>query len=103
MIKYTLLCEFQHSFEGWFSDSTSFEKQCKLNLVSCPECGNSAIKRALMTPNLSVSSHKKKNAEHSDISTSRTEDNKSHILVKQTRYYLKHLIKQFPWLIQIRQ
>ncbi len=59
MIKYTLHCEFLHTFEAWFSDSASFEKQCKLNLVSCPKCGNSQIRRALMTPNLSAGNNKK--------------------------------------------
>ena len=59
MIKYSLHCEFQHSFEGWFSDSGSFEKQLELGLVSCPECGNSKIRRALMTPNLSDGKHRK--------------------------------------------
>ena len=60
MIKYSLNCEFLHTFEAWFSDSASFERQCKLNLVQCPECGNSKIKRALMTPNLSAGKHNKK-------------------------------------------
>ena len=59
MIKYRLNCEFLHSFEAWFSDSASFEKQCDLNLVSCPECGNSKVKRALMTPYLSAGEYKK--------------------------------------------
>ena len=59
MIKYSLICEFHHSFEGWFSDSESFEKQCEHDLIACPECGNNKIKRALMTPNLSAGKHRK--------------------------------------------
>ena len=39
--------------------SASFEKQCDLNLVCCPECGNSKVKRALMTPDLSAGEYKK--------------------------------------------
>ncbi len=58
MIKYSLICEFHHSFEGWFSDSESFEKQCEHDLIACPECGNNKIKRALMTPNLSAGKHR---------------------------------------------
>ena len=58
MIKYSLICEFHHSFEGWFSDSASFEKQCEHDLISCPECGVSKVRRALMTPNLSAGKHK---------------------------------------------
>ena len=58
MIKYSLICEFHHSFEGWFSDSASFEQQCERDLIACPECGNSKVKRALMTPNLSAGKHR---------------------------------------------
>ena len=54
MIKYSLICELHHPFEGWFSDSESFEKQCEHDLISCPECGSGKIRRALMTPNLST-------------------------------------------------
>ena len=58
MIKYSLICEFHHSFEGWFSNSASFEQQCERDLIACPECGNSKVKRALMTPNLSAGKHR---------------------------------------------
>ena len=58
MIKYSLICELHHSFEGWFSNSASFEQQCKRDLIACPECGNSKVKRALMTPNLSAGKHR---------------------------------------------
>ena len=74
MIKYSLICEFLHSFEAWFSSSASFEKQCDLNLVTCPECGNSKIRRALMTPNLSAGYNEKKHSKvegsHSDATAS---------------------------------
>lgn len=58
MIKYSLICEFHHSFEGWFSNSASFEQQCERDLIACPECGNSKVKRALMTPNLGAGKHR---------------------------------------------
>ena len=63
MIKYSLMCEFHHSFEGWFSNSASFEKQCERDLIACPECGNSKVKRALMTPNLSAGKHRNQPAD----------------------------------------
>ena len=62
MIKYSLICQFHHSFEGWFSNSASFEQQCERDLITCPECGNSNVKRALMTPNLSAGKHRKQSA-----------------------------------------
>ena len=63
MIKYSLICEFHHSFEGWFSNSASFEQQCERDLIACPECGNSKVKRALMTPNLSAGKHRNQPAD----------------------------------------
>ena len=50
MIHYQLRCSRDHSFDGWFGDSAAFEKQAKLGLVECPECGDRAVERALMTP-----------------------------------------------------
>lgn len=50
MIHYQLRCRQSHHFDGWFKDSASFDKQAELNLVECPECGNTDVERALMTP-----------------------------------------------------
>lgn len=50
MIHYQLRCGQNHTFDGWFSDSAAFEKQAKLGLVECPECGDTGVERALMTP-----------------------------------------------------
>ena len=53
MIKYQLLCDGEHEFEGWFQSSTGFDDQNARGLVSCPICDSSKVKRALMAPNLS--------------------------------------------------
>jgi hypothetical protein len=50
MIHYQLRCSADHSFDGWFRDSAAFELQAKQGLVSCPECGDNAVHRALMAP-----------------------------------------------------
>src|SRR5271165_3442073 len=50
MIHYQLRCGKAHGFDGWFRDSASFEKQAKLGLVECPECGGTDVERALMAP-----------------------------------------------------
>ena len=52
MIKYQLICDDDHEFEGWFGDSAAFESQQKAGLLTCPVCGSAAIRRALMAPNL---------------------------------------------------
>ncbi|MEX0503235.1 DUF1178 family protein [Alphaproteobacteria bacterium LSUCC0719] len=52
MIKYQLICEDDHQFEGWFGDSAAFESQQESGLLTCPACGSGAVRRALMAPNL---------------------------------------------------
>jgi len=52
MIKYQLICDKSHEFEGWFGDSAAFESQQESGLLTCPVCGSADVRRALMTPNL---------------------------------------------------
>ena len=59
MIKYSLKCDKEHSFEAWFSDSLNFEKQNKKKLISCPSCSSLEITKNIMAPNISS---KKKNS-----------------------------------------
>lgn len=59
MIKYSLKCDKDHSFDAWFSDSLNFEKQNKKKLISCPSCSSLEITKNIMAPNISS---KKKNS-----------------------------------------
>ena len=52
MIKYQLICDLSHEFEGWFQTSDAFDIQNKSGLITCPVCGSATVRRALMTPNL---------------------------------------------------
>ena len=52
MIKYQLVCDAEHEFEGWFGDSAAFDSQSKSGLLFCPVCGSDHVRRALMAPNL---------------------------------------------------
>ena len=52
MIKYQLICDKSHEFEGWFGDSAAFEAQQESGLLTCPVCGSAKVRRALMAPNL---------------------------------------------------
>jgi len=47
MIVFDLECSSGHRFEGWFNDTASFEEQIQRDLVACPVCGQSRIKRIL--------------------------------------------------------
>ena len=52
MIRYTLACERQHSFESWFQNSAAYDKQAKRGLVTCPVCNSSKVEKAIMAPRL---------------------------------------------------
>ena len=52
MIKYQMICDKSHEFEGWFGNSAAFESQQESGLLTCPVCGSADVRRALMAPNL---------------------------------------------------
>ena len=60
MIKYQLICDLSHEFEGWFQTSAAFDAQNQSELISCPVCGSVNVRRALMTPNLSSPKSRRK-------------------------------------------
>ena len=53
MIRYTLRCEREHTFESWFQDSAAYDTQVKRKLVSCPVCESVKIDKAIMAPAIS--------------------------------------------------
>ncbi len=59
MIKYRLICDQNHEFEGWFQGSAAFDEQAANGLLRCPLCDTDQVKRALMTPNLSSPKRRK--------------------------------------------
>jgi hypothetical protein len=50
MIHYQLRCSQDHGFDGWFKDSTAFDKVAAAGLVDCPVCGDTKVRRDLMAP-----------------------------------------------------
>ena len=50
MIRYALICEHDHDFEGWFGDSTDFDSQAARGLLECPICGSKAVRKQIMAP-----------------------------------------------------
>jgi hypothetical protein len=61
MIKYTLICENNHEFEGWFPNSKEYGRQQKKQMICCPSCDSSAVTKAIMAPNVNKSKTKVKN------------------------------------------
>jgi hypothetical protein len=50
MILYELNCDQQHSFEAWFKDGATCDRQLKRKTVECPSCGSVKVAKALMAP-----------------------------------------------------
>ena len=50
MIVLDLCCSQDHRFEGWFASADAFEEQCARQLVSCPVCGSSTVRRLPSAP-----------------------------------------------------
>lgn len=55
MIKFSLACEKDHGFDGWFLSSDDYEKQLKRGLVTCPQCNSPKVGKTLMAPSVSTS------------------------------------------------
>lgn len=54
MIKYSLICENGHQFDGWFSHSTAFDKQVEAGQLSCPHCATAHVTKAMMAPHVAT-------------------------------------------------
>ncbi|RLL71370.1 DUF1178 family protein [Paenirhodobacter hankyongi] len=52
MIRYTLKCDQDHSFDSWFASAEAFEKLRATGMVACTVCGSTTVEKALMTPAL---------------------------------------------------
>ncbi len=55
MIRYSLICDKQHTFDSWFPDSAAFDKQVKRKLVTCPQCHSAKVEKAIMAPRITTS------------------------------------------------
>ena len=52
MIRYALICELGHDFEGWFGASADFDDQATKGLLACPVCASQAVRKQIMAPAL---------------------------------------------------
>ena len=59
MIRYQLLCENNHKFDGWFPNIAEFERQQHKKLIICPMCDSTQVDRAIMSPAVGKASAKK--------------------------------------------
>jgi len=59
MIKYALICDKQHEFDGWFDSISGFETQCETGALSCPICAGTKVQRGIMAPSVPTKSNSK--------------------------------------------
>lgn len=59
MIRYDLICEKGHKFDGWFSNSDAYDTQVKRRQVECGHCGSTRIDKQLMAPGIPAKSNRK--------------------------------------------
>lgn len=52
MIRYALICENEHEFEGWFGSSGDFDAQSAKGLLECPFCASKAVRKQIMAPSV---------------------------------------------------
>ncbi|MFN3744748.1 MAG: DUF1178 family protein [Hyphomicrobiaceae bacterium] len=62
MIRYQLNCAEGHTFEAWFSSSKSYDAQVRRKEVTCPVCGTSEVKKAIMAPRIARTRGRKRAA-----------------------------------------
>jgi hypothetical protein len=55
MIRFSLRCGSGHEFEAWFRSGDGFEAQRQAGEITCPECGDTQVDKALMAPNITRS------------------------------------------------
>ena len=60
MIHYSLQCDQEHEFEGWFSSSEDFDRQKAAGYVTCPHCHSKNVSKTLMAPNVATGRQKEK-------------------------------------------
>ena len=52
MIRYTLSCDQDHTFESWFQSSDAYDALAKSGHLACAICGSADVSRALMAPSV---------------------------------------------------
>ena len=52
MIRFALRCASGHEFEAWFRNGEGYEAQQQAGEITCPECGDTHVEKALMAPSI---------------------------------------------------
>lgn len=52
MIRFSLRCSADHSFESWFQSGAAFDSLKAAGHVACPVCGDTGVEKTLMAPSV---------------------------------------------------
>ena len=89
MIRYDLVCDKGHEFDGWFRDSDAYDKQAKRGLVSCTHCGTAKIQKQIMAPGIPSKSNKK--SDNAVRMSAGPADPRAQAMMQMMRDYRKHV------------
>lgn len=94
MIKYKLICDSEHEFDGWFPNSEAFDSQKADGYLTCPICESSAVDKALMAPGVQTSKKKtEKNMEKKAESYRKNMVNDEMMMASQARNVMRQIRK----------
>jgi hypothetical protein len=54
VIRYTLTCDRDHSFDSWFQSTVAFDQLSRSGHVSCAVCGSGNVTKSVMAPAVNV-------------------------------------------------
>jgi hypothetical protein len=50
LIQFTLQCSQGHRFDAWFKSAAAYDEQQARGIVTCAQCGDAQVEKALMAP-----------------------------------------------------
>jgi hypothetical protein len=59
VIHYSLRCDNGHSFDAWFKNAETFDRQHSAGSISCPTCNSEQVEKAPMAPAVARSGSEK--------------------------------------------
>lgn len=89
MMRYDLICEKGHEFDGWFRDSAAYDKQAKRGLVTCTVCGSAKVEKQLMAPGIPAKSNRKDPAPQKMVAG--PVDPRMQVMMQMVREMRKHV------------
>ncbi|MFN4142072.1 DUF1178 family protein [Aestuariivirga sp.] len=68
MIRYDLICDQGHAFDGWFRNSAAYDAQAAGGFVACSLCGSTKVEKQLMAPGIPAKANRKDDAPRKMVS-----------------------------------